>query len=81
MANKIKFKSEVSSELRAYLQKEYEDYAAKTFMTDEERSALNNWVSQGNSPYSNPSLYADENGVEMDFISGRRTAEDLKPKH
>ena len=36
MANKIKFKSEVPSELRVYLQKEYNEYAAKTSMTEEE---------------------------------------------
>ena len=80
MAKKINFKSEVSSELRAYLQKEYEEYAAKTSMTEEEHKDLRSWIAEGNSPYGNPSLYADERGVEMDFISGSRIAEDLKPK-
>ena len=74
MAKKINFKSEVSSELRAYLQKEYEEYAAKTSMTEEEHKA---WVSEGNSPYGNPALYADERGIEMDFISGWRTIDEL----
>ena len=77
MAKRIKFKAEVSSELRAYLQKEYNEYAAKTSMTEEEHKALRRWVADGNSPYSNPALYADERGVEMDFISGWRTIEDL----
>ena len=77
MANKIKFKSEVPSELRVYLQKEYNEYAAKTSMTEEKHKALRSWVADGNSPYSNPALYADERGVEMDFISGWRTIEDL----
>ena len=77
MANKIKFKSEVPSELRVYLRKEYNEYAAKTSMTEEEHKALRSWVADGNSPYSNPALYADERGVEMDFISGWRTIEDL----
>ena len=49
-------------------------------MTEEEHKALRSWIAEGNSPYGNPSLYADERGVEMDFISGRRTAEDLRPK-
>ena len=80
MAKKINFKSEVSSELRAYLQKEYEEYAAKTSMIEEEHKALRSWIAEGNSPYGNPSLYANERGVEMDFISGSRIAEDLKPK-
>ena len=77
MANKIKFKSEVPSELRVYLQKEYNEYAAKTSMTEEEHKTLRSWVADGNSPYSNPALNADERGVEMDFISGWRTIEDL----
>lgn len=77
MAKKINFKSEVSSELRAYLQKEYEEYAAKTSMTEEEHKALCSWIAEGNSPYGNPSLYADERGIEMDFISGWRTIDEL----
>ncbi len=80
MAKKINFKSEVPSELRTYLQEEYNEYAAKTSMTEEEHKALCSWIAEGNSPYGNPSLYADERGVEMDFISGSRIAEDLKPK-
>ena len=77
MAKRIKFKAEVSSELREYLQKEYNEYAAKTSMTEEEHKALRRWVADGNSPYSNPAFYADERGIEMDFISGRRTIDDL----
>lgn len=77
MAKRIKFKAEVSSELRAYLQKEYNEYAAKTSMSEEEHKALLSWVAEGNSPYSNPALYADERGVEMDFISGWRTIDGL----
>jgi len=77
MAKRINFKSEVPLELKAYLQKEYNEYAAKTSMTEEEHKALRKWVAEGNSPYSNPALYADERGIEMDFISGRRTIEDL----
>ena len=77
MAKRIKFKAEVSSELREYLQKEYNEYAAKTSMTEEEHKALRKWIAEGNSPYSNPALYADERGIEMDFISGWRTIDDL----
>ena len=76
MENKINFKSDVSSELREYLQKEYSEYAEKTSMTEKERKALIAWIAQGNSPYSNPALYADERGVEMGFISGFRTTAD-----
>lgn len=35
------------------------------------------WIAEGNSPYSNPVLYADERGTEMDFVSGWRTIDDL----
>ena len=65
MAKRINFKSDVSSELRAYLQKEYNEYTAKTSMTEDEHKALRKWIEEGNSPYSNPALYADERGVEM----------------
>ena len=77
MAKRIKFKAEVSSELREYLQKEYNEYAAKTSMTEEEHKALRKWDAEENSPYSNPALYADDRGIEMDFISGWRTIDDL----
>ena len=77
MAKKINFKPEVSSELREYLQKEYNEYAAKTSMTGEEHKALRKWVAEGNSPYSNPALYVDDRGIEMDFISGWRSIDDL----
>ena len=77
MAKRIKFKAEVSSELREYLQKEYNEYAAKTSMTEEEHKALRKWVAEENSPYSNPALYADDRGIEMDFISGWRTIDYL----
>lgn len=80
MKNKVNFCADVSVKLREYLQKEYDEYIAKTSMADEERIALTDWVSKGNSPYGNPSLYADEKGVEMDFISGMRTAEELQPE-
>ena len=76
MAKRINFKSDVSSELRAYLQKEYNEYTAKTSMTEDEHKVLRKWIEEGNSPYSNPAFYADERGVEMDFISGWRTIDD-----
>ena len=46
-------------------------------MTGEEHKALRKWVAEGNSPYSNPALYADDRGIEMDFISGWRSIDDL----
>ena len=49
MAKRINFKSDVSSELRAYLQKEYNEYTAKTSMTEDEHKALRKWIEEGNS--------------------------------
>lgn len=46
-------------------------------MTSNERTALCKWVAQGNSHYANPACIADENGREMDFISGLRALDDL----
>ena len=40
--------------------------------TPEEISDLKDWVSQGNSPYSNPWYIADERGTELPFIEARR---------
>ena len=76
MANKINFKADVSSGLREYLQKEYSECSEKTSMIEKEHKALIAWIAQGNSPYSNPALYAAKRGVETDFISGFRTTED-----
>ena len=46
-----------------------------TLMTDvskEEISELKEWVTAGNSPYSNPGYIADERGTELPFIEARR---------
>ena len=41
-------------------------------VTEQELSALTAWVQQGNSPYSNPSHIADEQGWELPFIHALR---------
>ena len=40
--------------------------------SEEEISELKEWVTAGNSPYSNPWYVADEHGTEMPFIQARR---------
>ena len=40
---------------------------------EQEHADLNAWVQQGNSPYSNPSHIADEQGRELPFIHALRT--------
>lgn len=79
VTERIHFSTDVSAELREYLMLEYDRYAENTAMTDNEHQALCEWIAEGNSPYSNPSLIADERGMVMDFISGRRITEDMMP--
>lgn len=40
--------------------------------TEDEMAALKEWVADGNDPFDNPSLYYDESGWPMDFISALR---------
>ena len=40
--------------------------------SEEELSELKEWVTAGNSPYSNPWYIADERGTELPFIQARR---------
>ena len=77
MALRLRFRSSVPAQLHELLRREYWEYAEKTAMTPDERAALCKWVAQGNSPYANPACIADENGCEMDFISGLRALDDL----
>ena len=43
-----------------------------TDVSKEEISELKEWVTAGNSPYSNPWYIADERGTELPFIQARR---------
>ena len=59
--------------MKRYLVNELKLYL--TLMTDvskEEISELKEWVTAGNSPYSNPWYIADERGTELPFIQARR---------
>ena len=40
--------------------------------SEEELSELKEWVTAGNSPYSNPWDIADERGTELPFIQAKR---------
>jgi hypothetical protein len=61
-------------ELRKEL-KEYEPTIED--LTDEERNALHEWVSDGNSVYDNPCLIVHEGGRPVDFINAIRTFEEI----
>ena len=71
------FSVKVPPELRRVLRKEYADYTAETDMTQTERESLREWVSKGNSPYSNPANIADDKGDEVDFVEALRIMDEL----
>ena len=59
--------------MKRYLVNEMKHYL--TLLPDaseEELSELKEWVTAGNSPYSNPWYVADERGTELPFIQARR---------
>ena len=63
---------------KSYLRREMRSYLATIpDATEQELSALTAWVQQGNSPYSNPSHVADEQGREMPFIHALRAEREL----
>ena len=59
------------------LMEELREYEAITEMTAEERSALNEWVFDGNSVYENGSTYSGENGRPMAFLDVYRYEEEI----
>ena len=47
-------------------------------MSQEAHKPQRDWIVDGNSPYGTLVFYADEQGCEMDFISGWRITEILR---
>lgn len=68
----MRFRKKVEQPIRDYLKQELDPYEREMPMTKGERTGLYQWVCQGNSPYENPSLLADESGRPMDFVSAMR---------
>ena len=63
---------------KSYLRREMRNYLVTVpDVTEQELSALTAWVQQGNSPYSNPSHIADEQGWELPFIHALRVEQGL----
>lgn len=63
---------------KAYLLREMKDYLATVpDAAEQEHADQNVWVQKGNSPYSNPSHIADEQGREMPFIHALRAEREL----
>lgn len=52
----MKFKVNIPEENREFLTCLYKDYLAKYNLSKDEKKALREWVSSGNSPYDNPDL-------------------------
>lgn len=50
------------------LEKELNEYLKITTVNEEELKALKEWVADGNSVYSNPSMATDEYGNPCDFL-------------
>jgi len=65
-------------DIETYLRKELSEYMGNIGpMTAEEKIDLLEWVEDGNSVYSNPSLISDDNGNPMDFINAHRFSLDM----
>ena len=73
----MRFRKNVEPEKREYLLQLLDKYESTYAMTKGERQELYKWVAQGNSPYDNSSLIADESGYPMDFVSALRAEKDL----
>jgi len=65
----LRLEEHTKSEL---LVRELEEYEATTIMTNEEKTALHDWVAEGNSIYENDSCYSQENGKPMKFLDAYR---------
>lgn len=67
-----------SKEYMRFLKKELKEYEAETFMTEDERSALHEWVNAGNSVHENGSMASYEGGRPMDFLDVYRDEEEIR---
>lgn len=67
-----------SKETAAFLWEELEKYEEVTEMTEEERSALHEWVFDGNSVHENASMSYNENGAPTDFLDDYRYMEEIR---
>ena len=68
----------ISKEKRQYLRKELKEYEKATPMTDEERTALREWVQAGNSVHENAAMAVYEGGRPLDFLDVYREDEEIR---
>ena len=57
--------------------KEYHDYVKNPPMTEKEKEALWEWVMDGNSVHTNPSMSVDEHNSPSDFLDDYRYHEEI----
>ena len=65
-------------ERRAYLRKELKEYLRETPMTEDERTALREWVAEGNSVHENGAFACYEGGVPCDYLDVYRYEEEIR---
>lgn len=68
----------INKEKRRFLKQELKGYEKITPMTEEERSALHEWVAAGNSVHENGSMASYEGGRPVDFLDVYREEEEIR---
>lgn len=68
----------IDKERKRFLKQELKEYEKNTLMTEEERSALREWVKAGNSVYENGAFACYEGGWPMDFLDVYREEEEIR---
>lgn len=68
----------ISKEKAAVLWNELIEYEKNNEMTDDERTALKEWVLAGNSVHDNGSMAFTEGGVPCDFLDDYRYQEEIR---
>ena len=68
----------ISKEKRRFLKQELKEYEKAVPMTEEERKALHEWVSAGNSVHENGSMVSYEGGRPVDFLEVYREEEEIR---
>lgn len=73
----MRFKKNVSAEKREILKEQLKKYKKEMSMNEEEQRLLEEWVSNGNSPYDNGDYISTDYGYPMDFVNALRFVDDL----
>lgn len=68
----------IDKERKRFLKQELKEYEKTTPMTEEERSALREWVKAGNSVHENGACACYEGGWPMDFLDVYREEEETR---